>query len=192
MVVPLNDDEHVSLGILGGDEPRRLRGAAISRSSLTRKAYLLMYSSRRFGSFSATLTLLYLAVGCSASTGPARIEVFGTVSYKSQPVKDGEISFVSDGQKDVPSTSAPIKDGKYRVAPEVGVAAGTYRVEINAYQPSADQKQELAPGGLDRPPPPGGFRDQILPEIYNKQSTIPKLVVNSGDKKLEKNFDLKE
>lgn len=136
--------------------------------------------------------LLFLSAGCGKDTGPRRIEVNGKVTYNSKPIMDGEISFVPEGDQGSPATSAVIKDGSYRISADFGVTAGTYLVKINAYQPAADQKPVLSPGGLDRPPTPGGFRDQILPEKFNTKSTIEKISVAPGDQKLEKNFDLKE
>lgn len=139
-----------------------------------------------------SLCFSFLA-GCGQS-GPEKIEVFGKVTFNGQPIADGDIAFHPEAGTSGPLSSGPIKDGAYRLSDNWALVPGTYRVVVNAYRPSADTSKLIEPGGqLDRPPETPGIprRDQILPEKFNEKSTIEKLVVASGQKRIEKNYDLK-
>ena len=54
-------------------------------------------------------------------------------------------------------SSAPIKNGEYRVGGEWGLVPGTYQVRINAYRPPTDKSNMLAGGFLDKPPTTPGI-----------------------------------
>jgi hypothetical protein len=116
------------------------------------------------------------------------------VTLSGQPIADGDISFHPEQGTLGATSSAPIKDGEYRLGNEWGLVPGTYQVRVNAYREPTDKSNMLAGGFLDKPPETPGTpaREQFLPEKFNTSSTIEKLVVAEGQQKLEQNYDLKE
>jgi hypothetical protein len=137
-------------------------------------------------------------LGLSGCTGQKKLEkmpISGTVSYKGTPVGTGVVMFRPEPGSNVPPAAANITNGEYMATGEAGIAAGTYRVEIEAYEEDKTASNELSPGGLDRPPATLGMprvRKQYLPEKYNTKSTLDKLTVQSGGKPVVQNYELKE
>ncbi|MCC7419283.1 MAG: hypothetical protein IT428_03270 [Planctomycetaceae bacterium] len=128
--------------------------------------------------------------GCSKSESLQRAEVSGTVTWKDQPIEDGEIVFTPDESTKAPPGSGVIKDGKYQLVGRSALVNGTYSVQIRAF--GKELSKELSPGGLDRPQSVGiSNKEQILPEKFNTKSTIEKVTIN-GTAPVTKNFDLKE
>ncbi|MBY0458211.1 MAG: hypothetical protein K2V38_12795, partial [Gemmataceae bacterium] len=66
------------------------------------------------------------AAGCGKS-GPAKLDVSGTVKFDGQDVADGYITFVPE-DKSVGAEAGPIKDGKYTAQ----VREGKNKVQIVA------------------------------------------------------------
>jgi hypothetical protein len=141
--------------------------------------------------------LLCLFVGTAVAAGCGRSdrsEVFGRVILNGRPIDDGDISFHPAPGTSGAQSSAPIKNGEYRLSDDWGLVSGTYQVRINAYRPSTDKSNMLAGGFLDKPPETPGIpsREQFLPKRFNTDSTIEKLVVAPGQTTIEQNYDLKE
>lgn len=135
--------------------------------------------------------IVLIGCGCSPS-GPERINVFGEVSFNGEPIEDGEIAFQPEAGTEAPPSSAPIIDGKYKLAPQWGLVPGTYKVLVRSYRVSLQDKN--LPGGvLDRPPSPDGIdsKEQMLPEEFNTKSTIENFTLASGQGAVEQNYDLK-
>ena len=61
------------------------------------------------------LTAIALCVGCSSR--PPTLVVQGEVSYEGRAIEWGQIDFVPVNNTSGPSAVAPIKDGRYAVAP---------------------------------------------------------------------------
>ena len=143
------------------------------------------------GSFLCLLIGLAAATGCSRSE---KIEVFGEVKLNGKPLDDGDISFHPVLGAAGAQSSAPIKDGSYRLVTEWGLAAGTYEVRINAYRAPTDKSNMLVGGFLDKPPETPGIpnREQFLPKKFNAESALEKLVVTPGQAKIKQNYDLKQ
>jgi hypothetical protein len=128
--------------------------------------------------------------GCSKSETLQRTEVSGTVTWKDQPIEDGEIVFTPDESTKAPPGSGVIKDGKYQLTGRSALVNGAYSVQIRAF--GKELPKELSPGGLDRPQSFGiPNKEQILPEKFNTKSTIEKVTI-SGNAPVTQNFDLKE
>ncbi len=139
--------------------------------------------------------LLLAQSGCGQSSGPERIDISGKVTYQGQPIADGEISFDPEPGSPGPPTSGTIKNGEYKLGSGWGIVPGTYRVKIRAYRAPKDDSNIIQPGiELDRPPETPGIprREQFLPEKFHDKSQIEKLVVASGKKSVEQNYDLKD
>jgi hypothetical protein len=143
------------------------------------------------GKFVALVVGLALTAGCGKSD---RAEVFGQVTLNGKPINDGDISFYPEPGTAGAQSSAPIQGGKYHLGSEWGLVAGTYQVRINAYRAPTDKSNMLAGGLLDKPPETPGIpsRQQFLPKKFNTESTIEKLAVAPGQRKIERDYDLKE
>ncbi|MBI3467451.1 MAG: hypothetical protein HY000_30955 [Planctomycetes bacterium] len=138
---------------------------------------------------------LLIGLACFAGCGTSdRAEISGKVTLNGTPIEDGDISFFPEPGSAAAQSSAPIKDGEYRISEEWGLVAGSYQVRINAYRPSTDKSNMLAGGFLDKPPTTPGIpnREQFLPKKFNAESTLEKLVVPPGETTIEQNYDLKQ
>src|SRR5262245_32799719 len=78
--------------------------------------------------------LLAFLLGCGPS-GPKLHEISGQVTYAGRPVKAGIIRFEPAGETMDPRTAPEtfIRDGRYELPREKGVAGGSYKVYINAF-----------------------------------------------------------
>jgi hypothetical protein len=153
----------------------------------------------------AVLLLLALALvaGCRRSAAPAKVS--GTVSYKGQPLKAGNITFHSDKG----SYSATIdSDGSYRMS---SLPTGTMTVTVDTEFLNPDKKSPGYPGGaggkaaavdaerlaaerkMGMPAPPSkeemAARYVKIPKEHASAKTS-KLTVTIEPGKQVKNFDL--
>jgi hypothetical protein len=129
--------------------------------------------------------LTFLAISAIAlagcSSGPVRGEVFGKVTFKGQPVKEGTVTFLNT--KDGGGAEAEINsDGTY-VVPR-GVVAGEYdRVEIKPLMEMKDTDPGKTPPSKVEKSAPN------IPAKYRMQGTTPlKATVKAG--KNEINFEM--
>ena len=116
--------------------------------------------------------------GCGPS-GPERVVVSGTVTYKGQPIADGRINFMPTKKSPVPMGGAEIKNGQYRVDTKGGVPVGTHIIRIEAYGGSP------APGQAFKP----GTRPQYLPKKFNVDSQM-EITIEPGSGEVTKNIEL--
>lgn len=119
--------------------------------------------------------------GCGGSTaGPARATVAGRVTFKGEPVAQGQIRFTPDQG---PFAQAEIRNGKYQVDYKGGVPVGSARVEIDSYAPIGPEIVEQ-----------DGTRSkqllQVLPKKFNTASTLRAEITTKPQGDL--NFDLVE
>ncbi len=134
------------------------------------------------------IVLLWLAAlaGCGSGSGPDRIPVSGTVSYRGQPVAQGEIRFQpAEGTKTSPS-GATIKDGQYKVTARGGVPTGKFRVVITAFRPDPRPVTQKHMGGIAGGKP----LLQYLPPKYNDKSEL-EITIAPDKNEIVENFDLK-
>ena len=134
-------------------------------------------SRARLFMLAALAALLPLAIGCG--DGLNRVKMSGTVSYDGQPVVDGIIRFVPKAGTEAPLTVELIKDGRYSTKTSGGVPAGSYKVDIRAFNPG-----DPIPSGPGAP-----ARKQLLPLKYNNQTEL-EITLDPGQKQLEHNFEL--
>ena len=100
------------------------------------------------GDFAFRLVFVTLAIvlmggigGCGKAGGKKLSAVQGTVTYKGQPLDKGTVSFMP-----VPkgtTSSGEISNGKYRLSTyqkDDGVAAGSYKVAVIAWEQEPDMK----------------------------------------------------
>ena len=117
---------------------------------------------------------LLLAAGCGRP--PAAVE--GTVTYDGVPVDDGGITFVpaAGGAK----AGAPVKNGRYAIDAAHGPAPGSYKVEVTWNKAVGRRVAD--------PDTAGGTTRQVLPEKFNKATTLT-ADVTAGANRID--FDLK-
>lgn len=113
-------------------------------------------------------------VGCGPS-GPVTYPVSGTVTFDGQPLPEGFITFVPEG--DISPDAGKIVEGKF----EFRAQAGKKRIEINANRTKPGAKVEPSMGAVPF--------EQYIPEAYNTKSTLTEEVKSSGENKFT--FDLK-
>jgi hypothetical protein len=101
------------------------------------------------------LAFLFI-LGCGPAA-PKTVVVVGTVTWKGEPVPDGDIIFEPVGDN-ITSDHAEIRDGAY----EADVKVGNKRVRILATRESDKFKHLGMQGG----------REQYLPARYNSESTL--------------------
>lgn len=131
-------------------------------------------------------TVVGAAPGCSQSTGPQTMRVWGDVTYDGRPIDEGTIDFISpDGA--APAQGA-IKDGRYDVPATSGpVADKTYVVQINSLKKTG----KTIPNMMGDGSPTMEISANVIPQKYNAQSTLTASVSadsskNQFDFKLEK------
>lgn len=81
------------------------------------------------------LMMVVFSIGCGRTTGPARYDLSGTITYDGKPVPAGSILFAPDTSKgnDGPGASAEIKDGVYRTRAGYGTIGGPHLATISGY-----------------------------------------------------------
>ena len=82
------------------------------------------------------LLLIIVIFGCnSATSGPTRYPVSGTVTYGGKPVPKGSVTFEPDlaAGNSGPGGGAAIEDGHYDTGAEAGVVGGPHTVRIVGY-----------------------------------------------------------
>lgn len=119
------------------------------------------------------ITALLALTGCNES-GPAKLDVSGTVKYDGQEVADGYITF-TPADKTIGPEAGPIKDGKYRVH----AVAGQNKVQIQANRSVPGKKGPMGEPAVE----------QYIPKQYNEETTLTADVASG---KTEHNFDLKK
>jgi hypothetical protein len=112
----------------------------------------------------AALTLGALS-GCGGGAGKATVS--GEVTVDNEPIKEGRIVYLTDGQAGV---EGKIKDGKYSVQ---NVPIGAAKVQI--FYPVVIGVHKMLPDS-----PPVEQYKESLPDRFNLQTTL-KTEVKSGD-----------
>ena len=117
--------------------------------------------------------------GCPSGGKFERIRVSGEVTFRGEPVVNGQIRFSPKPGTSTPPVIEPISGGRYATTTSGGVPVGKYRVEIRAFDPNAPPQSTP----LDPPP------KQLLPKQYNSDSQL-EVELKSGDAKRELDFPL--
>jgi hypothetical protein len=120
-----------------------------------------MQFSKHLLMLAAGLSLLAVVAGCGGEPKLQTATVTGTVTYKGEVLKTGDVTFI-------PVTAGPAAmgsigpDGKYtlQTAGQPGAVPGKYRVAIVAV--------EVTPG---LPEDPNAGSRQLIPEKYGSDST---------------------
>jgi hypothetical protein len=117
---------------------------------------------------------LLVVIGCGDDGLGKRYPVSGKVTYKSEPVAIGTVTFFATSGKDAETHGATgaIKDGYYSMSTiggEDGVFPGDYQVSIAA------RKADMSQAKANQEKTGGSFRQDDVAKAYkNAESLIPK------------------
>lgn len=137
--------------------------------------------------FGCALLSLTLLAGCGGGDPLGRKAVTGNVTLDGAPVVQGSINFEPQGTDATAAGGAPIKDGKYTIAREMGLPPGTYRVRINIPKPGTAVVEDLSVAPGEAPPPPV---ELAAPE-WNSKSTQTAEVTADAKEPVTLDFDVK-
>ena len=111
--------------------------------------------------FPCLFVLLTCLIGCGPGNPQGRLPIEGTVRLNEKPIVSGSISFDSVPDASVKiSSGAVIKDGKYSIPRDQGLAAGDYIVRLFASEDT---------GQIDKNTNAPLFKEQFPPK-YNTAS----------------------
>lgn len=144
----------------------------------------------RKGCSCAALALLLLSLsGCgSRDDGPPRAGVSGAVNLDGQPLKEGVIRFIPDGESTGPQATVPVQGGKFEAEGSFGPIVGTHRIEIEStddggYAMDDEQAiQQLRKAGIKK------IEVVTVPAVYNQRSTLIETVTASGPNQFQFNL----
>ena len=123
-----------------------------------------------------------VALGCSDSVGGRR-PITGSVSFDGEPLEGGWIYFrpIADG----PSSAAEIENGTFDIDAAKGLNAGEYTVAIEYHKPTGKKIKINTGEEIEQIEQ----KKQIIPAMYNQQSTLKAEVQPTGANELT--FELK-
>ena len=126
-----------------------------------------MISPQYLPRFLAVAVVLALIAGCGG--GPnARCAVHGSVSYDGQPVDNGGIAFLPEGESEDDTrirATGKIYDGRYEFDTQHGPPPGRYRVQI--YWKKKTGQKVVGEGGVQK-----NEIEQGIPPKYNTESEL--------------------
>ncbi len=121
--------------------------------------------------------LLAICLGCGVATD--RLPLEGSVTFQDQPLEHGHVTFLTTSGPPGPVCGAIIRDGRFKIPTEQGLAPGTYRVLISSPDGVAPQTpEEIAAGASPR------AMERIPPE-YNTESKLTAKVTSDGSNRFE-------
>ena len=123
----------------------------------------------RFSGIYGLLMSTLLFLGCGSGEG---VSVTGQVTFNDEPVKKGEIFFVSQADE-LQGFEGEIIDGSF----SANVPEGTYKVRINAVRETGEMAP--GPGGPDDPQVP--VVESFIPPKYNSESELTATVVSGEE-----------
>lgn len=92
------------------------------------------------------------SAGCSGRDGPQRIVVEGAATRDGSPVEKASISFLPAAGHHGPAATTMIEQGRYRLGPDEGPAAGPHRVIVEM---AGDDKSAFLSAARDEGVPAG-------------------------------------
>ncbi|QDU10435.1 hypothetical protein [Gimesia aquarii] len=91
--------------------------------------------------------LSFLFLSACGENGVERHEVSGTATFDGQPIVFGTIQFIPklDNEKEAPTGSATIENGKYHTDEGQGIVSGPHEIRVTAYPSKlVDSEDETA------------------------------------------------
>ena len=114
---------------------------------------------------SLSLVGLWLLIGCGGDT-QGKYAISGSVKVDGAPLEKGNIGFEAM-QDQRTSSGAVVLGGSFSIPRAKGLAAGKYRVVINAPMPAVGGKVPTADALPGEPPPPP---KELIPPEWNEKS----------------------
>lgn len=139
-----------------------------------------------FRSLSLVAAILAGAWGCGgggAIDDLPRRALSGKVTLDGKPMEGGVVTFLPDAPGEpekTTSASARIADGAFSIAPEVGLVAGKYKVQVSSWKAAprrGAKKPADAPADDEFDVTP---TKESIPARYNAQTTLTADVTDSG------------
>jgi hypothetical protein len=109
------------------------------------------------------ILMMVLLIGCDTSA--RKLPLVGQITLGDKPLVEGSISLTSTTGPE--STFATVQDGKFSIAADNGVPAGSYRVVILGFESTGRQMED--------PDFPGKMIDEkrsVVPSQYNENSQL--------------------
>ncbi len=131
----------------------------------------------------ALAAVVLLSAGCGKTDSQGRLAVTGTVTFQGKPLDQGTILFTPLDPKAGAPAGATIKDGKFAIDAQKGLAPGKYRVGISSPEAGAKPAPEMP--GESGPP----AADRIPPD-WRGETSKQEIVVEKGGK-TDFPFDIK-
>lgn len=125
--------------------------------------------------------VLSALTGCGSADEYPRAAVRGIVTLDGDPLSQGVIRFIPDGENEGPQASASIREGIFNVPVDFGPVVGTNRIEIISTDdggfPEDDEEafKRLKAEGIKR------IEVVKVPPQYNKQSKLTKSISAEQD-----------
>lgn len=119
--------------------------------------------------------------GCSSSDEYPRAAARGIVTLDGDPLSQGTIRFIPDGDNEGPQATATIHEGIFNVPADFGPIVGTNRIEIISTddggfaEDDEDAIKRLKAEGIKK------IEVVRVPVQYNKRSTLTKSITAEGE-----------
>jgi hypothetical protein len=118
---------------------------------------------------------LFVISGCEgvAASRPSGESLTGTVAWEGKPLALGNISFIPNGNLDLPSNKGLITNGRYDFPNPPGVPAGSYKVRISSKLDPRHGSPVFVPRkGIPDFNPVDPAAPELVPEKYNDGTTL--------------------
>lgn len=125
-----------------------------------------------------------LLSGCGSS-GPERVNVTGTVTFKGEPIENGAIEFIPTGGG--PMQPVTVTAGKFSAKGEQGVIVGEYKLVFHAYNLKASKNPEQDGAMI----PEMMSRSEQLPKQFSTEACKETASLKKGMGSADLKFDLK-
>lgn len=126
---------------------------------------------------------MMFATGCGPGNASGRLAISGTVTFQGKPLDQGTIQIISLDPGKQAISGGMIKDGKFSIAADKGLAPGKYRVRIS----SPEEGSGATPAMPGDPAPVA--KERIPPEYSGPESKLEIEVTKGG--KNDFNLDIK-
>jgi len=132
--------------------------------------------------------IILTACGCGPGRDPhGRQAISGSVTFQGKPLDPGTIQFIPADPAKESGGGSLIREGRYQIPREQGLAPGTYRVVITSPEPNNTDLPISPPGapGIKMPP----LALERIPPKFNRDSKVTVDVTEGGANSFDFNLD---